>query len=161
MLGPVGTNSECTPPLTSQKAVSMTVTAEDTVLNFFHACEPLYGIPLTVSCFEARNDEPSFHPRWQCCARIRRLHVNITTKIVTKCPSSSVSVPQWAFGEPMSIYVTFSTVRLRNCTMFIPHWRCLYTAHFHGCNSETSSGRTMKLDIKHKSAGKPNWMSAV
>jgi hypothetical protein len=37
MVATVGMNSECTKPLTCQQAVSMTVTAEGAVLNFFAA----------------------------------------------------------------------------------------------------------------------------
>jgi hypothetical protein len=51
-----------------------------------------------------------------------------------------------------------------HCTLFIMHWRRFLTLrHFHGCHSETSSGRTMKLDtnVRGKSEGKYNWVRAL
>jgi hypothetical protein len=42
----------------------------------------------------------------------------------------------------------FCSQKLNHCTPFIPHYHLPTPCHFNGCNSETSSGRTVKLHTK-------------
>jgi hypothetical protein len=99
MVAPVGMDSECAaPPLTSQKAVRLILPAKGAVLSFFGAGESSWRH--SVGCLlilASKSCTPV-----QCGTRIRRLHLHIVTTIVDKCPSASVSVPQWAFGKPIA-----------------------------------------------------------
>jgi hypothetical protein len=235
--------------------MSMTFQAEGVAFNFLGTGKPLRQYSTDCLLFWAWNDAPSFHPHWQCYTRTHCLHIHIATT-VSKCPSASVSVPQWAFGKSIT-HTTFSiwdqqlslalahmkwqcclllppdkgddslwsftqcnfdgphrllfmvlrygachsswhvqglhhihihlntewywcvhncpiknlllpmnvnqwnilhSQKLNHCMLFILHWdQSLTMQHFHGCNSEISGRRTIKLHTKIMKSLMSNW----
>jgi hypothetical protein len=114
VVAPVAMNFEYTTPLTSQKAVSMTLQAEGALLNFFAAGELCNG-PLTVLCFQAQNDAPNFCCQWQCCTVICRHNVSVVTTNVSRCPSISISVPQH-LANPLHSHFWYLKSAIITCT---------------------------------------------
>jgi hypothetical protein len=116
----------------SQKAVSVTLLAECAILKLFDGGKPLWQHSIHCLLFQAENDAPSFRPECQCSTRTHCLYVHVVTMSANSihlCFSSSISVQE--------------------TNQELSHSQCsFWTVPFNGYNSETSSGKTMKLHIK-------------